>query len=92
VLTQVSSSVSYANRFGDLGDATAGLVRQVTGASFFGCYLGYPPDPWSGIDRAFFFNTATGVSWPNRSAQSAPIGPRFENVTLPASPSTPVIS
>lgn len=63
VVDQVTASVGYANRFGGLGDATAGLAdlsRQVTGQSFFGCYLRFHPDPWSGIDRAFFVNTQTG--------------------------------
>jgi len=63
VVTQVTSAVGYANRSGGLGDPTAGLAdlsRQVTGQSFFGCYLRYHPDPWSGIDRAFFVNTQTG--------------------------------
>jgi DNA uptake protein ComE-like DNA-binding protein len=63
VAAQVASSVSYANRFGGLPDATAGLAdlgRQVAGQSFFGCYLRFHPDPWSGVDRAFFVNTVTG--------------------------------
>jgi DNA uptake protein ComE-like DNA-binding protein len=63
VLAQVTSTVSYADRFGQVGDATSGLAHlaaQVTGRSFFGCYLSYEPDPWSGIDRAFFVNTVTG--------------------------------
>ena len=63
VLAQVTSAVSTADRFHAVGDATAGLSdlsAQVTGQTFFGCYLRYAPDPWSGIDRAFFVNTATG--------------------------------
>jgi hypothetical protein len=63
VVTQVTGSISYANRSGGIGDPTAGLAdlgRQVTGQQFFGCYLGFKPDPWSGIDRAFFVNTTTG--------------------------------
>jgi hypothetical protein len=63
VVAQLTSSVGYANRFGGIGDATAGLAdlgRQVNGQRFFGCYLRFHPDPWSGIDRAFFVNTTTG--------------------------------
>jgi len=63
VIAQVTGAVGYANRFGDLGDTTAGLAdlaRQVTGQSFFGCDLRFHPDPWSGIDRAFFVSTTTG--------------------------------
>ena len=62
VMAQVGSMVSFANRTGAIGDATAGLDdlrRQVTNQSFFGCYLDFRPDPFSGIDRAFYVNTAT---------------------------------
>lgn len=63
VLDDVSGAIAIADRFGEVGDATAGLAdlaAQVDGQSFFGCYLNFAPDPWSGINRAFFVNTVTG--------------------------------
>lgn len=63
VLAEVASTVSYADRHGEVGDPTAGLAdlaQQVTGRSFFGCYIGFSPDPWSGYNRAFFVDTQTG--------------------------------
>ena len=63
VIAQVTNAVSYANRFGAAIDGTAGLAdlsRNVAGQSFFGCYLDFRPDPWSGINRAFYVNTVTG--------------------------------
>jgi len=63
VLAEVNNAISYADRFGGVGDTTAGLANlaaQVGGESFFGCYLNDAPSPWSGINRAFFVNTVTG--------------------------------
>lgn len=63
VLAEATNAISYANRYGGVGDATAGLshlAAQVGGETFFGCYLNFAPDPWSGINRAFFVNTVTG--------------------------------
>jgi DNA uptake protein ComE-like DNA-binding protein len=63
VLAEATNAISYANRYGGVGDATAGLAHlaaQVGGETFFGCYLNFAPDPWSGINRAFFVNTVTG--------------------------------
>jgi hypothetical protein len=63
VLAQVTGAVDYADRYDEVGDASAGLAdlaAQVEGQTFFGCYLSFHPDPWSGINRAFFVNTETG--------------------------------
>lgn len=63
VLTEVTGAVSNANRYGTVGNTSAGLAdlaNKVNGQSFFGCYLRYAPDPWSGIVRAFYVNTQTG--------------------------------
>lgn len=63
VYDHVAGTVDYADRYDEVGDATAGLAdlaAQVDGQSFFGCYLSFAPDPWSGINRAFFVNTVTG--------------------------------
>lgn len=63
VVAQVSNAVSYANRYSPVIDGTAGLAdlsANVAGQSFFGCYLDFRPDPWSGINRAFYVNTVTG--------------------------------
>ncbi len=63
VVAQVTDTVSFADRYGEVGDATAGLAdlaAQTTGQTFFGCYIGFHPDPWSGVNRAFFVNTQTG--------------------------------
>jgi DNA uptake protein ComE-like DNA-binding protein len=63
VMAEVEGTVAFADRFDEVGDATAGLAHleaQVSGQEFFGCYISYHPDPWSGINRAFFVNTVTG--------------------------------
>jgi DNA uptake protein ComE-like DNA-binding protein len=63
VYAEAAATYSWANRFGAVGDGTAGLAdlaNQVDGQTFFGCYASYAPDPWSGINRAFFVNTVTG--------------------------------
>lgn len=63
VLAEVNNAIDYADRFGGVGDTTAGLANlaaQVDGQTFFGCYLNYAPTPWNGINRAFFVNTVTG--------------------------------
>jgi DNA uptake protein ComE-like DNA-binding protein len=57
VLAQVTGTVS---RFSNTREGLADLEAQVAGQTFFGCYLRFSPDPWSGIDRAFFVNTRTG--------------------------------
>jgi DNA uptake protein ComE-like DNA-binding protein len=63
VLAEVQRTVAYANRSNEVGDATAGLAdlaRQIDGQTFFGCYQGFRPDPWSGVTQTFFVNTVTG--------------------------------
>lgn len=63
VLAHVTNTVSSANAFGEVGDATAGLAdlaAQTAGQTFFGCYISYQPDPWSSYSQAFFVNTQTG--------------------------------
>lgn len=63
VLADVTDTVSSADAYGQVGDATAGLAdlaAQTAGQTFFGCYISYQPDPWSQVNRAFFVNTKTG--------------------------------
>jgi DNA uptake protein ComE-like DNA-binding protein len=64
VHADVLDAYNYANRYSDLGlDPTAGLAdldARVAGHSLSGCILRYTPDPWSGVNRAFFFDPATG--------------------------------
>ncbi|HEX4420832.1 MAG TPA: hypothetical protein VH165_23110 [Kofleriaceae bacterium] len=63
VMANVTGTLGYANRSGAPIDGTAGLAdlaRNVAGQTFFGCYLRYAPDPWSGVDRAFYVNQTTG--------------------------------
>jgi DNA uptake protein ComE-like DNA-binding protein len=63
VLAEVTSSVDFADRYNEVGDATAGLAHlaaQVAGHEFLGCYISYHPDPWSGVNRAFFVDKVTG--------------------------------
>ncbi|MGN6103903.1 MAG: hypothetical protein ACTHU0_02255, partial [Kofleriaceae bacterium] len=60
VLAEVSGTVSFANRYHELTvDPAVGLAtlaaRLGTG-TFSGCYLGYEPDPWSGVNIAFFID------------------------------------
>lgn len=63
VLAQVTGTISYANRYGGVGSTTAGLAHlsaQVAGQTFLGCYIDYHPNPWCGVNRAFFVNKDTG--------------------------------
>ncbi len=63
VYDRAAEAVAIANRFGEVGDATAGLAHlaaQVDGQTFFGCSQGFAPDPWSGVTRTFYVNTVTG--------------------------------
>ncbi|HWO19415.1 MAG TPA: hypothetical protein VNO30_11590 [Kofleriaceae bacterium] len=63
VMAEVAGTVSYADRYHEVGSATAGLAHlaaQVSGGTFFGCYLGFQPNPWCGVNRAFFVNKDTG--------------------------------
>jgi DNA uptake protein ComE-like DNA-binding protein len=63
VLSVVTGTVSYADRYHEVGDSTAGLDHleaKVSGQTFFGCYLEFQPNPWCGVNRAFFVNKDTG--------------------------------
>lgn len=63
VLAEITSTVSFADRFHGVGDATAGLAHvatQVSGQTFLGCYISFHPNPWCGVSRAFFVNKDTG--------------------------------
>ncbi|MEZ4445181.1 MAG: hypothetical protein R3B72_39275 [Polyangiaceae bacterium] len=66
VYAEVASTVSFANRFNELTvDPTIGLTNldtQLQGKSFFGCYISYANDPWSGNNLAFFVDTQAGLS------------------------------
>ena len=64
VYAEVASTVSFANRYDELTlDPAAGLANlqdRIDGGSFFGCYISYANDPWSGNNLAFFVDTETG--------------------------------
>lgn len=63
VMQQVTYAVNYANRYGAVGDSSAGLAHlaaQVAGGQFFGCYISWAPNPWCGYTRRFFVNKDTG--------------------------------
>jgi hypothetical protein len=63
VMAEVAGTVSYADRYHEVGSAAAGLAHlsaQVSGGTFFGCYLSFQPNPWCGVNRAFFVNKDTG--------------------------------
>lgn len=64
VHADVLDAYNYANRNSDLGlNPTAGLANldaRIAGHSLSGCILRYAPDPWSGVNRAFYFDPATG--------------------------------
>lgn len=66
VYDQVVNALTYANRNNELGiDPAAGLANlqsRLAGGSFFGCYLNYADDPWSGTSVAFFVNPDTGFN------------------------------
>jgi DNA uptake protein ComE-like DNA-binding protein len=62
VLAEVTSTVQFADRFHEIGDATAGLAHlaaQVSGHQFLGCYISFQPNPFCGVSRAFFVNKDT---------------------------------
>lgn len=63
VMQAVSGAVSYANRYGAVGNSAAGLAHlsaQVAGGTFLGCYISWHPNPWCGNTRAFFVDKDTG--------------------------------
>lgn len=63
VISEVTSTVNWANRYGQIVGVQAGLADLATlvaGQTFAGCHLSFEPDPWSGVNRSFFVNTRTG--------------------------------
>jgi hypothetical protein len=64
VYAEVESTLSFADRYSELTlDPAAGLANlsdRISGGSFFGCYISYADDPWSGNNLAFFVDTETG--------------------------------
>jgi DNA uptake protein ComE-like DNA-binding protein len=58
----ITGAVRWADRGGalgiDTGPGLADLAARTDGKSFAGCYLRFEPDPWSGINRQFFVDTA----------------------------------
>lgn len=64
VYADVTSAVTFANRYGELtldpAPGLANLQARLAGGSFFGCFIDYANDPWSGNDMAFFVDTETG--------------------------------
>ena len=66
VYGEVSATVTFANRYNELtvnpAIGLSNLDDQLQGGTFFGCYIDYANDPWSGNDLAFFVDTTTGFS------------------------------
>ncbi len=66
VHADVADAVAFANRYGELTiDPAIGLANlqsRLDGGSFFGCYISYANDPWSGNNMAFFVDVETGFS------------------------------
>lgn len=64
VYADVTDAIAYADRYDELSvDPTAGLANLsslIAGHSFFGCYIGYADDPWSGNNMAFFVDVSSG--------------------------------
>jgi hypothetical protein len=64
ILSEVNQAVTYANRYNPNPiDPTAGIanLEQLTaGRTFFGCYVSYADDPWSGNNLSFFVDPTTG--------------------------------
>jgi DNA uptake protein ComE-like DNA-binding protein len=61
VMATVSSAVAQAGSLPfSSAPGLADLSAQVAGQSFYGCSMSYEPNPWCGLDRAFFVNTVTG--------------------------------
>jgi DNA uptake protein ComE-like DNA-binding protein len=62
VTEAITGAVRWADRGGalgiDTGPGLADLAARTDGKSFAGCYLRFEPDPWSGINRQFFVDTA----------------------------------
>lgn len=50
----------FHRRLGDVDAGLTDLLVLVADRSFAGCYLRFAPDPWSGVERAFFVDPGTG--------------------------------
>ena len=66
VYNKVAAAVSQANGLNQLtidpAIGLANLQERIAGRTFFGCYIGYADDPWSGYSRAFFVDPDSGFS------------------------------
>lgn len=64
VYADVADAISFADRNHELtidpAVGLANLAARIDGGSFFGCYISYANDPWSGNNMAFFVDTVTG--------------------------------
>jgi len=61
VMSRVTTAVASAGPLPiSSAPGLADLAAQVAGQSFYGCSLGYEPNPWCGLDRSFYLNTVTG--------------------------------
>jgi len=61
VLSRVTTAVASAGQLPfSSAPGLADLAAQVAGQQFYGCSLGYQPNPWCGLDRSFYVNTVTG--------------------------------
>lgn len=66
VLAEVNEAVVYANRYNpnpiNSAAGVANLEQLMAGRSFFGCYMSYANDPWSGNNLSFFVDPNSGLS------------------------------
>ena len=64
VYAEVEDTIDFANRHDELAldpaPGLANLAARIDGGTFFGCYISYADDPWSGNNLAFFVDTETG--------------------------------
>lgn len=64
VYNEVVDTIDFANRHDELtidpAPGLSNLASRLAGGSFFGCYISYADDPWSGNNLAFFVDTETG--------------------------------
>ena len=64
VLAEVQSTVAFANRYNQLtidpAPGLANVAALAAGRTFFGCYVSYAHDPWSGNNLAFFVDRTSG--------------------------------
>lgn len=64
VYLEVTSTLAFADRYDELtldpAPGLANLQQRIAGGSFFGCYISYANDPWSGNNMSFFVDNETG--------------------------------